>query len=110
MAVRTPSFATRRDARRFFVGTALFMVAVALFLVYIIVSIVEGVRIVETNWFWASEGAFLLVLLSAAIRTGPVRRATLPADKQRGFVNPFRRTGLYSREGLRDAFRVALGR
>ena len=83
------------------------MTAIPLYLVYIIISIAKGLSVVETNWYWASEGALLFVLIGGAIRSGPVRRATLPPDKQPGFVNPFRRTGLYSRQGLREAFRVA---
>src|SRR4029077_16206286 len=59
------------------------------------------------NWFFVSEGAFVLVLIGGAVPNGPVRRATLPHEKQRGFVNPFRRAGLYSKDGLREAFRVA---
>ena len=104
--VTTPTFATRRDARRFFVGTALFFAGVGLYLAYLILSITRGTRIVESGWFFVSGVAFALVMIGGAIRTGPLRRATGTAD-HRGFTNPFRRTGLYSRAGMREAIRVA---
>ncbi len=107
ITVTMPTFASRGEARRFFVGTGLFFAGVALSLAYVLLSLSRGTRIVETNWFFVSEGALGLVFIGGAIRTGPVRRATLPPSQQRGFVNPFRRTGLYSRAGIRDAFRVA---
>jgi len=108
--VTAPRFATRGDARRFFIGTAFFLVAVPLYVVpFLVMALLGPSRAVYSNWFWFEEAALPLVLLGAAIRSGPVRRATMTPDQQGRIWNPFRRTGLYSREALREAFRMARG-